>query len=93
MFQVCKTLKPLLKPELQKLNIDCYGDINKRVKEVQKELDDVQQLLMQHSSGLLIKEAELAKKYTSLRNSKQAFCRQKSRISWISLGHQNSHFY
>lgn len=71
MFRVCQKLRAL-KPILRRLNKDNYADISNRVIKAKKELEDVQQQLLNNpKETLYVQERSLMDSYWKIRQAEE----------------------
>ncbi|KAK8670220.1 hypothetical protein V6N13_104979 [Hibiscus sabdariffa] len=87
-----------LRPDLKELNSRRYGNITDKVKDKKVELEAIQLEILygtpSASTGeLLAKEKEKYAELHVLMKAEEIFLRQKSCISWIKKGDQNTNFF
>lgn len=84
----------LLKPILRALNKNRYGDIQKRTQEAFATLCEKQKLDLEHpSSETFAAVSEVDQNWHLLSSAEEQFFRQKSQITWLSHGNQNTTFF
>uniref|UniRef100_A0A803PCI4 DUF4283 domain-containing protein n=1 Tax=Cannabis sativa TaxID=3483 RepID=A0A803PCI4_CANSA len=91
MCQVVSKLKAL-KIFFRKFNRDHYSDIQAAERKAKQELDEIQGLLHQNmlDVNLQKQEQEARELYGKIRKDYCSFLQQKSRISWLKEGDENS---
>ena len=83
-----------LKSELKNFNQKYFGGISTKVGEKRKELASVQMKVLKAPTEELVKlEKSLTLELYDLIIVEESFFRQKSRISWIQEGDQNTRFF
>ncbi|XP_060960884.1 uncharacterized protein LOC133031410 [Cannabis sativa] len=91
MFQVVSKLK-ILKNFFRDLNREHYSDIQAAERKAKQDLEDIQGLLHQNLLDVNVQkqEKEIRELYVKIRKDYCSFLQQKSRISWLKEGDENS---
>ena len=84
-----------LKVDLRNFNQTQFGGLTNKVAEKRKELADIQVNLLSEngSQNLIESEKTLNLELNDLLLAEESFFKQKSRISWIMEGDQNTNFF
>ncbi|KAI8560219.1 hypothetical protein RHMOL_Rhmol04G0239000 [Rhododendron molle] len=84
-----------LKPCLKNFNKEFYSDIQNRVKVAREELSNIQTWCAQLLGEPILMEYErlCLLNFNDLCVTKEAWCRQKSRVHWLQLGDNNTKFF
>lgn len=93
LYRFHKKLK-LLKPALRRLNKNKFGNIPQRTREAFDELCDKQKIALQNPSETTFEEAvDAMTTWNHWAAVEESFLRQKSRITWLLNGDQNTLFF
>ena len=90
MFRLCKKIKQA-KLELKLWNRSCFGNVQSKIKEAWKNLDQIQNL--DPNPQNLEKEANLCMKIQELLKREEILWRQKSRIKSLTSSDLNTRFF
>ncbi|KAH0896992.1 hypothetical protein HID58_046560 [Brassica napus] len=83
-----------LKHDIRSLNRTSFGDLPIQTKQAFEDLCICQnQILANPCTTTFQAEADAARKWNHLARQEEQLYRQKSRIQWLELGDQNTHFY
>ena len=68
-------------------NREKFGNVRQMVETTRMELETVKSQLLSFlwNFNLIVKEKKFLHNYTSINNAKEAFVKQKSKISWVNL--------
>ncbi|XP_074314812.1 uncharacterized protein LOC141650979 [Silene latifolia] len=93
MFRLVKNLKQL-KPELKRLNKEGYSDIENAANILQKQVEDMQEVINKDPTNMQIisEEYEASLQLQDLIRAKESFLSQKSKHEWIKEGDANSSY-
>ena len=90
MFRLCKKIKQA-KLELKQWNRSCFGNVQSKIKEAWKNLDQIQSL--DPNPQNLEKEANLCMEIQELLKREEILWRQKSRIKSLASFDLNTRFF
>ena len=84
-----------LKAKLKEFNQDEFGNVTHKVTEKRKNLADIQTLVLNNplDKNLIEMEGKLSLELNALLQAEESYYKQKSRISWIREGDQNTKFF
>ena len=90
MFRLCKKIKQA-KLELKQWNRSCFGNVQSKIKEAWKNLDQIQSL--DPNPQILEKEANFCMEIQELLKREEILWRQKSRIKSLTSSDLNTRFF
>ena len=84
-----------LKNDLKKFNNTNFGGLSAKVVSKRKELAEVQGIVLSSAStpAVIKLEKDLSLELADLMIAEESFFKQKSRISWIQEGDQNTRYF